>query len=290
MSYYGQQQPYYQERPPYERPPYDAPPSDRPPYERPPYDRPPYDRPPSDRPPYQGSPYERPPYQGGPPPERPPYEGADRSFDSRPPYASPPPSSRPPPVPPPPLPMGWTQEWEPNVRRAFYVEVPTGRSQWEPPLGDTDGSRDLAPAGPPAGYYGAPSPAPPQPEGGYYPPPQQGGYYPPQQQGGEYVDPEEQKSRERKKMMMGAAAGLALGAVGGALLNHELGKSYPVTHRPSFPLERIANYFRTEEHSGSSSDEEREGSPQREIYHEREVYIERDVERDEEPAYEPDDW
>ncbi|KAJ5640135.1 uncharacterized protein N7484_007997 [Penicillium longicatenatum] len=165
------------------------------PYARPPSDRPPYDRPPYDRPPYEQPPYDRPPYDRG--------------------YGGPPPGARPPPGPPPPLPPGWHQEWEPNARRAFWVEDATGRPQWEPPFG---------PGGP--GYeYGARGGPPPEP--GYYPP--QGpppGAYEQRGPGGYDYPPQQQQEPERKsntgKYIAAGLAGVAIGGLGGAFIEHEI--------------------------------------------------------------------
>ncbi|KAH2144553.1 hypothetical protein KXV35_006578 [Aspergillus fumigatus] len=153
MSYYGERDTYYggPPQPTYGRPPYDRPPYEQQQQQQPPYNRPPYDIPPQDSPSYNRPPYERPPY------ERPPPERSPSSFDpSRPRYEGPPynssspaPSAQPPAIPPPPLPLGWVQEWEPNLRRAYFVETATGRSQWETPMQDSEHARGLS--GPPPG-------------------------------------------------------------------------------------------------------------------------------------------
>ncbi|KAL4762090.1 WW domain protein [Aspergillus foveolatus] len=210
MSYYGEARDYYGERPPA-------------PYERPPYDRPPYDgAPPTERPHYERPPYERPPYEEHRSYEsRPPYEES-RSYDSRPPYSSPP-SARPPSYPPPPLPIGWIQEWEPRARRAFYVETATGRSEWTLP---DDVSYGEASRSGPGEYYAPPPPAP------AYPPQEYGApAYPPQDQGygGEYQK-EEKKHSDTGKILAAGAAGLAIGAVGGAILGHELTENSDEEH------------------------------------------------------------
>lgn len=98
-------------------------------------------------------------------------------------------------MPPPPLPPGWFQAWEPSIQRAYFVEEPTGRSQWEPP--------GAGPYG--AGEYG--SPLPPGAEG----------------EEGAYEDPEQRKKSDKKKYLAAGAAGLALGAAGGAFIAHEMG-------------------------------------------------------------------
>lgn len=139
-------------------------------------------------------------YYGGPQYGAPQYGGG---------YGGPPPPQfRPPPGPPPPLPPGWIQEWEPSARRAFFVETATGRSQWEPPYGPPggyDGSR-----GGPGGYY-APPPGPPPGYGG-------GGY---PQQGAMVV--EERRSDGTGKMIAAGVGGLAVGALAGGLIEHEIG-------------------------------------------------------------------
>ncbi|KAJ5771139.1 uncharacterized protein N7511_003190 [Penicillium nucicola] len=190
-----------------------APPYGGDPYGRPPAD--PYGRPPSDAPPYQQpyAPYGAPPADpyARPPSDRPPYE--------RSPYSAPPPGARPPQNPPPPLPAGWHQEWEPSTRRAFWVEDATGRSQWEMPYaqpaysGYDDGSRSVPPPGPPQGGYYAPPAGPPPVNYDSRPP--GGGYYDQQQ-----AAPEKKSSNTGKYLAMGAA-GLAVGGLAGAFLEHE---------------------------------------------------------------------
>jgi hypothetical protein len=104
------------------------------------------------------------------------------------------------------------------MRRAFWVEDDTGRAQWEPPFGSPgqgyyDGSRSVPPPEPQGGYY-APPPGPPAAydNRGY----EQDGYQQP-----------EQKSNTGKYLAAGAA-GLAIGAVGGAVIAHEIGEFGPL--------------------------------------------------------------
>ncbi|EFQ93927.1 hypothetical protein CFE70_010213 [Pyrenophora teres f. teres 0-1] len=54
---------------------------------------------------------------------------------------------------PPPMPPGWTQQWDQNSQRWFYIEQATGRTQWDPPSNLPPG-----PYAPPA--VGAPYVAP----------------------------------------------------------------------------------------------------------------------------------
>lgn len=101
------------------------------------------------------------------------------------------------------------------MRRAFWVEDATGRAQWESPF-----------AGPPGqGYYdGSRSVPPPEPQGYYAPPPgppvgyDQRGY----DQGG-YQQQPAQKSNTGKYVAM-AAGGVAVGALAGAFIEHEVGE------------------------------------------------------------------
>ena len=137
--------------------------------------------------PSYGDPYARPPYERGP-------------------YGGPPPLIRPPAVPPPPLPPGWRQEWEPNVRRAFWVEEATGRSQWEPPIVEV--AYGYENRGPPGEYYAAPPGPPPV-------------VY--EERTTEYVEPEKKHS-DVGKYVAGGVAGLAVGGLAGAFLEHEYGE------------------------------------------------------------------
>lgn len=147
---------------------------------------------------YYNDPYGRP--TPGPPPGAYDYQ--------RPPYERSPYSAAPPPGPPPPLPVGWHQEWEPNVRRAFWVEDATGRAQWELPYGPPAGQ----------GYYDGSRSVPPPESGGYYAPPPG---LPPAVYAGEYQ--EEEKKSNAGKYLAAGAAGLAVGGIAGAIIEHEVG-------------------------------------------------------------------
>ncbi|KAL4900882.1 hypothetical protein BDW74DRAFT_182465, partial [Aspergillus multicolor] len=110
--------------------------------------------------------------------------------------------------------------WEPSARRAFYVETATGRAEWTLPAEVSYGEASRSGPGPEYGGYASPPPPPPSgyPPQGYGAP---GGGYPPQGYGGEYQAQEEKKS-DTGKILAAGAAGLAIGAVGGAILGHEL--------------------------------------------------------------------
>ncbi|RMD41186.1 hypothetical protein DV735_g3965, partial [Chaetothyriales sp. CBS 134920] len=87
----------------------------------------------------------------------------------------------------PPLPPGWIAQWDQNSQRYFYVEQATGRTQWEAPV---------AAYGAHSGYGAPPS--------GYGAPPSGG----------------------MGTAVAAGAGGLAVGAIGGAILAHELNPSY----------------------------------------------------------------
>lgn len=96
------------------------------------------------------------------------------------------------------------------MRRAFWFEEATGRSQWEPPFPAPgygyEGSRIVPP---PESYYAPPAGPPPGFQG------QRGGYY--QQQR------EEHRRSNVGKYLAAGAAGLALGGLAGAVMEHEQG-------------------------------------------------------------------
>ena len=178
-----------------------------------------------------GSPY--PPqqgYQGG---GQPPYQG----YGSPPPeqhhgYNSPPPSgpSGGPPMPDnlPPLPQGWIAQWDAQSSRYYYAEQATSRTQWErplpsgysanPPTGSDSHSRGHGV--PYAGGHGGYPQGGPYGGGPYGGGPYGGGHY----GDGHYSDGHKKEKRSGKSgMLMGAAGGLAVGAIGGALVANALG-------------------------------------------------------------------
>ncbi|KAJ5219594.1 hypothetical protein N7468_008798 [Penicillium chermesinum] len=123
-------------------------------------------------------------------------------------------------APPPPLPQGWIQEWEPSTRRAFFVDTNSGRSQWEPPYGP--------PAG--GGYY-APPPGPPGYGGGYQ----------------QTVVVEEQRNdsgggSSAGKMMAAGVGGLAVGALAGGFIEHEIDENNEEDEREAYEDGREDQY------------------------------------------------
>lgn len=230
--------------------------------QQPPYGgQPGYNQPQSSYPPQQS-------YNATPPPSGPP--------------SAPPSSFRPPPGPPPPLPAGWIQQWDSYNQRAFYVDQSSGNSQWEAPYAPgSDASR----GGPAGGYYQGGN-------AGYqdYAPP--AGPPPPGPSGGNqyYV---EEKVEEKKSSNTGKIiAGVAAGAVGGAILEHMWGTYYLFP----FPICAFLSIFYSkawtslkltdvitdkheerkeeEEHSSSSSDTESVREARENYDHAREQYEE----------------
>ncbi|CAJ2512868.1 Uu.00g009870.m01.CDS01 [Anthostomella pinea] len=150
-------------------------------------------------------------YGGAPPPQGPPA-----------PYGAPPP-----------MPPGWNAQWDSNQNRWYYIEQSTGRSQWDPPA--TFGQPPQGPYAPPVG--GPPGQVPYTTghgdgfrgeSGTYYS--GQGGMPPTEHQGqyggddrayGQGGEQQKEKSGSGKAWAMGAG-GLAVGAIGGAVIAHEL--------------------------------------------------------------------
>lgn len=113
------------------------------------------------------------------------------------------------------LPPGWVSQFDLSAQRWFYIEQSSGRTQWEAPSGgfQAQGGYQDASRG-----FGAPG-------GGYdqsqYGNPNPGGY----PQG----EPREEKS-DKSGMLLAAAGGLAVGAIGGALIANALGMLPYFTH------------------------------------------------------------
>lgn len=153
--------------------------------------------------------------------------------------------------------------WDDEYQRWYYVEEATGRSQWEAPgfersslasggEQETRGYGDSSYSAPPqqyggggyggygGGHSGGGAPdygyggQPQQQYGGYQqpPPPQSYGGYDQHQQQAYGGEPVKEKKKDNSGLYMGAAAGLAVGAIGGAVIAHELGK-FSSPHLPA---------------------------------------------------------
>ncbi|KAL2845858.1 hypothetical protein BJY01DRAFT_247463 [Aspergillus pseudoustus] len=146
------------------------------------------------------------------------------------------------PTPPLPLPTGWVQEWELTTRRAYLVEVATGRAEWILPLDDghdetRNGADGYAYPAAAATAVAVASPPPPSAPLQVFATPQ----YPPQgyPQGVLYTQGQGQDTPGQAKkdddddddntgmLLTVGAVGLAIGAVGGAILGHELMSTTP---------------------------------------------------------------
>lgn len=167
----------------------------------------------------------------------------------------------PPPGPPsePQLPPGWTKQWDGNAQRFYYIDPATGRSQWEPPaMYGYGGPPSGAP--PPSGSsgygsheqsrghdggqagYGAPGYGTPHGGSGYGGPlgAAPGGYSSHYEEhrghdGSKYKYKEEKKDG-KGGMIAAGLGGAALGAIGGAVVAHEMSMSMsctsPTSRRP----------------------------------------------------------
>lgn len=133
------------------------------------------------------------------------------------------------------MPSQWVPVWFEAQQRWYFAET-TGRSQWDAPFhipaqpayGDhSSGTRGVDPGYGGAPAYGAAGAAgaaaaysSPPPGQGYASPPPQGYGAPPGAPYGQEGYPQEEKKKDNstRNMMLGAAGGLAVGAVGGALI------------------------------------------------------------------------
>ncbi|KAG8163930.1 hypothetical protein KVR01_005848 [Diaporthe batatas] len=220
--------------------------------------------PPPSQSPYGGQPYGQPPpqqpYGYGQPPQQgygqqPPYQQPPQQ------YGSPAPYGERPPAPPStssygasgaPQPPQWVPVWSEQQQRWFYAET-NGRSQWDAPFhippqpayGDHSSSRAVDSGYGGAAPYGAAAGAgvgaaaaysSPPPDHGYASPPPQGYGAPPgAPYGQDYRGQEEKKDNSTRNVMLGAAGGLAVGAIGGALIADALNDSDDEEHRSAPP-------------------------------------------------------
>ncbi|OBT45105.1 hypothetical protein VE00_05155 [Pseudogymnoascus sp. WSF 3629] len=149
--------------------------------------------------------YQQSPQQGYVPPQ-PQYNTYPQQYNTPPPAQQYGTTAGPPP--PPQLPQGWMPLWDPAGQRWAYLELSVSKVIWTMPTG---------PSYPPQGGY----------------PPQQGGAFPPQGApaygtrqdtrgyGSAPGGPDQgnpAKDNSKRNMMLGAAAGVAVGAVGAGLI------------------------------------------------------------------------
>ncbi|PBP19981.1 hypothetical protein BUE80_DR009210 [Diplocarpon rosae] len=203
-SYYGQQPQQQQQQQQHHG--YGAPP------------QPPYDTRPAYSSPGPGQYTSPPPGQYNAPPPN-PYSPAPSPYGG----PAPQPYGAPGGLPPiPSLPPGWSALWDPVGQRWAYLEVSLSKVIWTVPPGPSypgpehDASRGLGePYGAPGGYGGQPGYG--EPPSGY-----PSGY--PNGSGGYPEVKTEDKKNDKKNMMLGAAGGLAVGAVAGVLVANALSK------------------------------------------------------------------
>lgn len=145
------------------------------------------------------------------------------------------------------MPSQWVPVWSAEQQRWYFAET-SGRSLWEAPIhippqpayGDHSGTRGVdsgyggaAPYGAAAagaGVGAAAAYSSPPPDHGYASPPPQGYGAPPGAPYGQdyrgqegYPSEEKKKDNSTRNVMLGAAGGLAVGAIGGALIADALG-------------------------------------------------------------------
>jgi hypothetical protein len=132
------------------------------------------------------------------------------------------------------VPAGWIAQFDQNSQRWYYVEQATGRSQWEAPQPP---AMSPPPPGPPAAYAGysgynsSPMPNDPSKQGmGAV---AAGGKGDKDGKGEDGKD----KKKDKSNLLLGAAGGLAVGAIGGALIANKLG----MCHDPSVYYQLFAD-------------------------------------------------
>lgn len=112
----------------------------------------------------------------------------------------------------PPLPQGWIAQYDYASKRYYYAEQATGRTQWEPPTISA-----MSYPGDPSGYYGA---AAGKAAPGALPGAGLGAAAAAGQKGANA-----HKAKKPMNTLLAGAGGLAIGAIGGAMLEHAWGKS-----------------------------------------------------------------
>ncbi|KAI1418921.1 hypothetical protein F5Y12DRAFT_780625 [Xylaria sp. FL1777] len=167
-------------------------------------------------------------YGSPPPPHSRDYPGQYQQEQH---YSSPPPPSQEPvyshPEGRPPLPQGWVPEWDQKYQRWYYAEEATGHTQWEAPGARSSDSRGWAPLGdhgasshetPGYGNYGHESRDYDTRGSSGYGQHSDGRY-------GGYHDGGQPAEKKKDHTLLYAAGGLAVGAIGGALIANALNDS-----------------------------------------------------------------
>lgn len=173
---------------------------------------------------YSGGSYQSPPppqqhYQSPPPPQQ-HYQSPPPPSSSSGPVYSPPPGK-------PPIPQGWEPQYDNQHQRWYYYEHASGRSQWEAPgyqhqgSGDTRGY-ETSGGGGGGGYHGGGVPY----GGGYNQHGSSGGQGYEHDRGDNNNNPYGQSAKKKSSssgMLLAGTGGLAVGAIGGAMLANALG-------------------------------------------------------------------
>ncbi|KAK4135527.1 hypothetical protein BT67DRAFT_433594 [Trichocladium antarcticum] len=134
---------------------------------------------------------------------------------------------------------GWVSQFDLQGQRWFYIEQATGRTTWDPPNSGyhQDASRGYggeqygqAPGYPSPAHQAPGYPSPGYQGQGYQAQGYQGQAYQNDGSGNYQGEPEKEKSN-KGGMLLAAAGGLAVGAIGGALIANALGDDDDETSR-----------------------------------------------------------
>ncbi|KAI9373533.1 hypothetical protein BJX61DRAFT_379119 [Aspergillus egyptiacus] len=116
---------------------------------------------------------------------------------------------------PPPVPPGWVAQFDHASQRWYYIEQATGISRWEPPPSPAPYGQGPPPQMP---HYTGPYPGQPDAQySGYIP-----GMAPPGSDFPHGSNGADKQKDDKSKMLLAGAGGLAVGAVGGALVANAL--------------------------------------------------------------------
>jgi hypothetical protein len=129
------------------------------------------------------------------------------------------------------LPPGWLSQFDIQAQRWFYINQATGGTTWESPNGGSHG-----------GYQDA--------SRGYGEPYSQGPGYNNNSGSGNYQGEPEKEKSDKSSMFLAAAGGLAVGAIGGALIANALGTLNQLTPLP--------NHFNNQTNPAEDDDDDEE--------------------------------